>query len=377
MSTTYTRLFLGLLLMALFACTNDAPEDSTEQSTELTDAVIGQMLMVGFRGQAIDQVSDNIKSQIQSGQIGHYILFDYDYRNKVYDRNISNRAQVKQLNSDLQALAPQSMFAAIDQEGGRVQRLKTNYGFDTLMSAAYLGALANTDSTYYYADLNARNMVDIGLNVNFAPVVDVAVNPDNPVIAKIERSFSADPDKVTEHAKVWVAAHDKQGILSVLKHFPGHGSSTSDSHQGFTDISNTWTPKELLPYEYLIQSNNAIGVMTAHVFNRQIDSIYPATLSPRYINNLLRGKYRHNGLVFSDDLHMKAVHEMFDFETIILQSIQASVDILVFGNNLEYDEDIAKKTIATIRKLIANGSLKEEQIWAAHQRIRTSLDRLK
>jgi len=328
--------------------------------------------MVGFRGKTIDEVSPQIKAQISAGQIGHYILFDYDYRNKVYDRNIASRAQLRQLNADLQALAPQPMLAAIDQEGGRVLRLKPQYGFDTIPSAAWLGRQQGVDSTYYYASLNARNLKGVGLNVNFAPVVDLAVNPDNPVIAKIERSFSADPMTTIAHAGAWISAHDSLGILSVLKHFPGHGSSTSDSHKGITDVTTSWTKTELLPFQQLLQTDYQVGVMTAHVFNRSIDSLYPATLSPKYITDWLREDFGYEGLVFSDDLHMKAVHEIFDFETIIRQSLLAGVDILVFGNNLEYDEAIAKKTIAVIRKLLAEGAIEPERIRASLKRVRTA-----
>ena len=336
----------------------------------LTDEMLGQLIMLGFRGMEIDSVSVEIKEQIASGEIGNIILFDYDVGFKRRGRNIASAEQVKLLLSDMQAIAPGYLLTAIDQEGGRVTRLKSAYGFPDLPSAQVLGAQANTDSTNYYATINAENLQALGFNVNFAPVVDLNVNPENPVIGGIERSFAAETSRVVAHARAWIAPHEEEGILSVLKHFPGHGSSESDSHKGFTDVTNTWTAEELAPYRELLGSEQTVGVMTAHVFNRSIDSIYPATMSPHYIQEILRDSFQYEGVVFSDDLQMKAVNTLYPFETIIEQTIKAGVDVLVFGNNLkEYDETLAQKTIETIRKLLDEGKLTEERLQDSYQRV--------
>lgn len=366
---TTTSVFF-LLLLLVFSCSPSAEQVGRQDAGEIiTDTMIGQMIMIGFRGKSIDEVSPVIKEQIQKGQAGSIVLFDYDVVNKEFDRNIESPGQVRQLVADIQELAPQPLIVAVDQEGGRVNRLKPRYGFPGLPSAQHLGELNNPDSTAYYARLNAENLQSLGFNVNFAPVVDLNVNPGNPVIGGIERSFSADPETVIRHARTWISVHDSLGVASVLKHFPGHGSSTSDSHEGFTDVSNTWQPVELEPYRQLLQTDAAVSVMTAHVYNNRIDSLYPATLSPHYINGLLRDSIGFGGVVFSDDLNMKAVHGLFGFDTIILKSIEAGVDVLTFGNNLEYDESIAPKAIQTIRRLLDEGKISPE-------RIRTSYDRI-
>ncbi len=200
--------------------------------------------------------------------------------------------------------------------------------------------------------------------------MDLNVNPDNPVIGGIERSFGAQTSTVVAHASAWIAPHEKAGILSVLKHFPGHGSSESDSHKGFTDVTNTWSVEELAPYQELLATEEGVGVMTAHVFNRSIDSLYPATMSPHYIQGILRDSFHYDGIVFSDDLQMKAVNTLYPFETIIEQTIKAGVDVLVFGNNLkDYDETLAPKTIKTIRKLLDEGKLEEDRLQESYRRV--------
>lgn len=377
---TYSIALLLLISCCCFqACQTDSSPTDTVEEAELviTDSLLGQLIMQGFRGKELDSLSPLIKTQIQQGEIGNIILFDYDVGYRSYDRNIASATQVRQLLSDLQELAPGFLLTAIDQEGGRVMRLKPKYGFPAIPAAQDLGAMGQTDSTSYYAAHNAHKLKELGFNVNFAPVVDLNVNPDNPVIGGIKRSFGADASQVVRHARAWIRSHASRGILSVLKHFPGHGSSESDSHKGFTDVTDSWTAAELAPYKQLLSTEEAVAVMTAHVFNRSIDSLYPATLSSHYIQEILRDSFHYDGVVFSDDLQMKAVHTLYDFETIILQSLNAGVDVLVFGNNLEdYDESLARKTIATIHKLLEEGKISRERILQSYQRVRALKARL-
>ena len=172
---------------------------------------------------------------------------------------------------------------AVDQEGGRVNRLKTKYGFPASVSAQYLGTLDNVDSTMYYANRTAMLCQSLGFNINFAPAVDVNYNPESPAIGKIERSFSADPEMVIKHADLLIKAQTAKGILSTLKHFPGHGSAQADSHYGVTDVTKYWQESELIPFEKLGKSSPNVAIMTAHVANQNLDADYPATLSKRII----------------------------------------------------------------------------------------------
>jgi beta-N-acetylhexosaminidase len=200
-------------------------------------------------------------------------------------------------------------------------------------------------------------------------VVDLCSNPDNPVIARLERCFSAQPAQVTRHAQQFIQAHQDQGVISVIKHFPGHGSSQKDSHLGFVDVSTSWKPAELTPYIALIAAGKAEAIMTAHVFNATLDADHPATLSRFTITGLLRKQLGFKGVVFSDDLQMKAVTEHYGLDEAVRLAIEAGVDILLFGNNLEYDSEIVPRVVGIIRDLVAVGKISEERIDESYRRI--------
>lgn len=329
---------------------------------------IGQMVMVGFRGDSIHKVDSVLKNQLKNGEVGGIILFDYDVVYKKADRNIKSPAQLKKLITDLQALNDDKLFISIDQEGGKVNRLKSKYGFPESVSAKYLGGLDDVDSTQFYATLNAKTLSDLGINLNFAPVVDMDINPNNPVIGGYERSYSKKAELVEKHASIWIDEHAEKGIISTLKHFPGHGSADSDSHLGITDITNFWSVEELIPFRKL-STKKSMAIMTAHVMNKNLDSVYPATLSQNVIKKVLRNQFEYNGLVFSDDLQMKAVNAMFSFKTILKKAIEADVDVLVVGNNLDYDPMVASKMINTIYEMVQNGEITEERIEQSYQRV--------
>ncbi len=362
------HLLLPIFFITVFFSCQDGANLPEKLPSVSLEEMVGQMIMVGFRGMSIDEADPSLLSQLDSGLIGSLILFDYDVPTKAYHRNIQSPAQVKLLVAELQKHAKIPLLIGIDQEGGVINRLKPQYGFPKSVSAQYLGDLDNLDTTKYYAHLNAVTLKNLGINLNFSPVVDMNVNPDNPVIAKYERSYSADADRVIKHAGAWIKEHHDLGVISTLKHFPGHGSSAADSHQGFTDVSNTWTEAELEPFKVL-SKRAGVAVMTAHVFNEKLDSIYPATLSENVIKKILRKEWEFDGLVFSDDLQMKAVNALFDFETIVKRSILSGVDVLVIGNNLEYDNNIARKLRHTVLDLVRKGELDPNRIKQSYDRV--------
>jgi len=342
---------------------------SQGQENEVTlDEKIGQMLKVGFRGLSVDENSP-IVEDIRKYHIGGVVLFDYDVPRDTALRNISSHGQVQNLVQDLQRFADIPLIIAIDQEGGRVARLKPRYGFEKSVSAQYLGSLQNADSTRKYAHQTGQTLSELGINTNLAPVVDVNINPENPVIGGIERSFSDDPSVVTRHARLYIETLHEYGIITTLKHFPGHGSSRDDSHLGVVDVTDYWKQKELVPYRNLIESGTADIVMTAHIFNAALDSTYPATLSKPIITGILRDSLRFNGVVMSDDLQMKAIRTEYGLKETIKMSIQAGVDILSFANNSIFDAEIAAKAHGIINELVEEGSLSEDRINQSYDRI--------
>ncbi len=331
---------------------------------------IGQMLLVGFRGLSVKNQADPIVQDIRDRQIGGILLFDYDVAQKRSVRNIKSSSQVKALIRALQAYSKIPLFVGIDYEGGGVNRLPQKYGFPPTVSHQYLGKKNNFALTHQYATQMARTLAQLGINLNFAPVVDVNINPRNPIIAQKERSFSANPFVVAKQALEFIRAHHRQNVLCTLKHFPGHGSSTADSHLGMVDITTTWSEIELIPYRKIIQAKEADAIMTAHVFNRRLDPLQPATLSKWTITHLLRQELGFEGLVFSDDIQMKAIASHYGLETAVYKAIDAGVDILIIGNNTGvFEPDIAAQVVTIIKELVLKGTLSETRIDESYQRI--------
>lgn len=361
----YRHLFLLLLLISL---TNYAWGQSGKKDIITLEEKIGQMLLVGFRGTKVAD-TNHIVRDIEKYNLGGVILFDYDVPTKTYKRNIHSPAQLKQLIQELKQIANQPLFISVDQEGGKVARLKAERGFPGTVSSQYLGSLNNADSTRFYAKQMAMTLSQMGFNMNFAPVADLNVNPDNPIIGKLERSFSAEPEAVIKHASIFSKTFRSHGIVPVLKHFPGHGSSRDDSHLGVVDVTDTWSKEELIPYEKLIQKNQADVIMTAHIFNAKIDSSYPATLSKPTITGLLRDKLGFDGIVITDDLMMGAIRNEYGLKTTINKALNAGVDILAFANNSVYDPDIIPKAHIIIKELIKEGKISRNQIDESYKRI--------
>ena len=357
-------ILLSLFTVLLSAC----GQQQNKEEQELRNK-IAQMLLVGFRGTELTQ-DNHIYNDIKELKIGGVILFEYDAPTKTRPRNITSEAQVAKLVSDMQAIAETKLLISIDQEGGKVNRLKEQYGFPPTVSAQYLGEVNNPDTTMLWADRTAELLGRMGINLNFAPSVDINVNPENPVIGKIERSFSNDPIVVTDNARIWVVEHKKCNIISSLKHFPGHGSSKTDTHLGLTDVTDTWTEDELIPYKTLISEGVCDMVMTSHVFNSKLDPDYPATMSKTILSGILRDKLGYTGVIVTDDMAMGAIVDHYSFEDALEKTVNAGADILILSNNgKDYDPEVAKKAIDIIYKLVNDGKIQKQTIEDAYNRI--------
>jgi len=329
---------------------------------------IGQMVIAGFRG--LDAGPERVIARdIAERHLGGGVLFDRDIPGDSPSRNVESPEPLRALTAQLQSYAESPLLIAVDQEGGLVARLDENHGFPATRSAAELGAIDDVEVTAAAAGAMAGTLAEAGINLNFAPVVDLNRNPANPVIGALGRSFSADPDVVTRHARAFIEAHRARGVLTTLKHFPGHGSSRGDSHLGFVDVTDTWSEVELEPHRRLAADGLADLVMTAHVFNAALDPEYPATLSHATVTGLLRQDLGYDGVVVSDDLQMAAISSEFGFETAVRAAIDAGVDLLLFGNNLVYDEAIPARVIDLVESLVAGGLVSEARIDQSYMRI--------
>ncbi|MFO7726839.1 MAG: glycoside hydrolase family 3 N-terminal domain-containing protein [Desulfonatronovibrio sp.] len=357
-------LFFGIAALFLMAGCGGGNSGKNDQLSRQ----VGQMLMIGFRGLSVDQDSPIVRD-IRAGRVGGVIIFDYDVALQSPVRNVQSPEQLRRLLSDLQAVSEDKLLIAVDQEGGKVGRLKEKFGFPPTVSQAWLGRQNDPELTFDYASRTASTLEDMGFNVNLSPVVDVNVNPDNPVIGRLERSFSSDPEIVALHSGQVISAHREKHILTALKHFPGHGSSTTDSHHGFTDVTDTWTRKELEPYTLLFDSPGVDMVMTAHVFNANLDSEWPATLSSPVLHDLLRVQMGYDGVIISDDMQMGAIRDYYGLETALERTINAGTDIIIFGNNLVYDPDVAVKARDIILELVRRERIPESRITESYDRI--------
>jgi beta-N-acetylhexosaminidase len=358
---------LIIALTALISCNNVTQERENEPEIKL-ESKIGQMIMVGFRGMTIDDTHWVVRD-IRDHNIGGVILFDYDVPNREPVRNIESPEQVKILTSTLQSINDIPLFISVDQEGGRVNRLKERFGFPPMPGHEQLGEINNPEKTRNIVGKMASVLSESGFSVNFAPVVDLNINTENPIIGKLGRSFSADHKIVSKHARIFIEEHRNNGVIAAAKHFPGHGSTWNDSHYGMADVTDTWIEDELKPYRYLIDSVNVDVIMSAHIVNRNWNAEHPATLSYEVMTTMLRDELGFQGVLVSDDMQMGAVTEYYGLEQAVTLAVNAGIDILIFANNSVYDSEITQKVIDIIKKGVENGVIPRERIEESYKRI--------
>lgn len=344
------------------------PGEATGTGTEATlSDRIGRMLIIGFRGLNAGPDS-RIVERIRRQRIGGVVLFRRDVPTGSPNRNIRSPAQVRALTRSLQDASGYPLLIAVDQEGGEIARLAPEDGFPPVPSAASLGRLP-VARTREAAGITARLLADLGINWNLAPVVDLATNPESPAIAGLERSFGRRPERVTARASAVIRAHRKAGVLTALKHFPGHGSARVDSHQALPDVTATWSPRELLPYRRLLEGRLVDAVMVGHLRHRKLDPEWPASLSRGIVGGLLREELGFRGVVVTDDLQMGAIRRQSSLETTILRAIRAGADLLMFANNTVYEPEIAARAKGIIRELVREGRIRRSRIDRSYRRI--------
>ncbi len=346
---------LGLLSLPLLA------EVSLEHK-------IGQMLMVGFHGTTAVP-SSQICKDIKHYNVGAVILFDFNPVDKSKPKNIATKRQLKKLTSELQACSHDGkLLIAVDQEGGKVQRLKSKYGFyGKFPKASDVIKMDQSKIKSTYIKMSSE-LKSVGINYDLAPVVDLDINMKNHVIHGLGRSFGKDPKIVAKYASTFIDAMHSHGVLTSIKHFPGHGSSVGDTHKGFVDVTNLWKEVELEPYHLL--KDKADTVMVAHVFNKKLDDVYPASLSYKTITKMLRNKLGYQGVVITDDLQMGAISKKYGLKNTLKLAINAGDDILLIGNQLDPKKVKSTKVLVeTIERLVQSGEVKAENIDKAYARI--------
>ena len=352
-------------LLALLILSNISFAQVNNDADYKLKKMIARMLIIGFEDEKVNEKSQIIQD-IKKYELGGVILFDRFYSDRNRTKNIRSPQQVQTLTQALQEASLKPLLISIDQEGGRVARLKSSYGFTKTASAKEIGKGSLSDASLAYEKL-AKTLHVSGINCNFAPVVDLSVNPENFVIYKLERSYGKNPLHVSQYATRFIDALRDENILSVLKHFPGHGSSLGDSHKGFVDVSDTWSELELEPYRLLIEQGKVDMIMTAHVYNSHLDKKYPATLSYKVNTELLRNKLGFRGVIVSDDLQMKAISKHYSLAQTVRLAINSGVDLLLFGNQLGSQN--LEELIETIYKEVQAGGISRARIEESNRRI--------
>ena len=337
------------------------------------------MLMVGFKGDSVTEDCDAAR-YVRDLKVGAIVLFDIDVTGDATlgSRNITSKERLSRMTAQLKTWADYPLLIATDQEGGRVARLKPQYGFLPTVTAEYLGTTDNEDTTRYYASRLAREMRESGVNVNLAPVVDV-LNHDCAAVGHYNRCYSTDPQVIVRHAGWFIDECHNQGVLCTLKHFPGHGNAIDDSHYGFVDVTNGWTPQELEPFKQLIDAGKADLIMTAHLFNRNIDDEYPATLSDKTLNGLLRSELGYDGIIVTDDLYMQAIRNNYSIPTALELAINAGADLICVGNNIStgFEADRPFLLVDMIVNSVKEGRISWERMQQSHDRLMKLRSKLK
>lgn len=322
--------------------------------------------MVGLQGQTLAG-APAIRRALEAGELGGIILFDRDTLAGEAGRNIVSPDQLVALTSELRDAALRGpigpeLLIAVDQEGGRVARLNPANGYPDSPSEAELGAAGDLDHTTDVATLTGITLIGAGIDMNLAPVVDVNLNPSNPAIGALGRSFSADPDVVVAQATAVIEAQRATGVRCVIKHFPGEGSATGNTDHGIVDVTDSWTDVELEPFRALVAAGLPAGVMVGHIQNDQLDPDRPASLSVPTVTGLLRGELGWTGVVVSDDLQAAAITQQYGAAEAIALALEAGIDLLLLANQQVIDDDIVEHALAAIAGHVASGRISEARL---------------
>lgn len=357
--------FVFLFVLCFVLCCSCSFARQKKDAPSLEE-MAGAMIMTGFQGTS---APPSVLEAVARGRIGGIILFDKG-KKAGESYNIESPAQLRALVSSLQHAAPRTLLVAVDQEGGRVRRLKAERGFFALPSAETMGRMKEAE----VRDLGfraGREMAALGINVDLAPVVDLRISPESPGLGDAGRLFGSDPALVTRQALAFGEGLYRAGVLPALKHFPGLGSAGKDSHHDLPDVTASWSEKELLPYREAFRTDWPGMVLVAHIHHRGMDERLPSSLSPAVIDGLLRRELGWDGVVISDDLQMGAVYKGRSLEERVRLAILAGNDILLFGNYLKPDPMLHEKVFQAVLDLVRSGEVSRERLEASWRRIET------
>ena len=322
----------------------------------MMNKLIGQHILIGVSGHLL---TNDEKKFIVENNISGVVLFS---------RNVSEPKQVRELCNEIQSLRHQTpektpLYIAIDMEGGRVARLKAP--FTQWPPLKKLGDLDSPTVSFNFAKAMGMELKAVGINLDFAPCIDIFTNPKNTVIG--DRAVSSDPEMVAKHTSALIRGYMKSEIIPCAKHFPGHGDTIIDSHEDLpveqADLDRL-NSVELVPFKKAFKSRLDL-TMTAHITFPKIDPNWPVTLSEIFLKQMLREELRYRGLIITDDLDMKALAKHYDREMIPVRALQAGADLLLYCN----EPESPPRAIEGIAKALSDGKLKKADLENTYKRI--------
>ncbi len=311
---------------------------------------LGQMVMIGIQGTKVDDDSLYMLNQYHMGGV---ILFD---------RNMENPEQVKQLTSDLQAQSNEKvpLFIGIDEEGGDVVRMAEK--LTPPPSQKEIGATGDIEQAKTWAIKTAKSLKDMGINVNFAPVADVGSND--------KRSYSTDTNTVIDFVRAATKSYQQENIIYSLKHFPGIGKGRVDSHVDSSSIDvakEVLMTEDIIPFKTIIDENdpNDYFILVSHLKYPALDEEYPASLSSKIMTDLLRNELGYKGIIITDDMEMGAVANHNDFRSIGVKAVKAGVDIVLVCHEYEHQQEVYLGLLDAVN----SGEISQERIDESVKRI--------
>lgn len=329
--------------------TIDEKVDKTVESMSQTEK-LGQMVMIGIQGTKVDDDSLYMLNQYHMGGV---ILFD---------RNMENPEQVKQLTSDLQAQSNEKvpLFIGIDEEGGDVVRMAEK--LTPPPSQKEIGATGDIEQAKTWAIKTAKSLKDMGINVNFAPVADVGSND--------KRSYSTDTNTVIDFVRAATKGYQQENIIYSLKHFPGIGKGRVDSHVDSSSIDvakEVLMTEDIIPFKTIIDENdpNDYFILVSHLKYPALDEEYPASLSSKIMTDLLRNELGYKGIIITDDMEMGAVANHNDFRSIGVKAVKAGADIVLVCHEYEHQQEVYLGLLDAVN----SGEISQERIDESVKRI--------
>jgi beta-N-acetylhexosaminidase len=334
----------------------------TKASAAASDEMIGDMLVLGFSGASADAESaQGLARHIAAGRAGGACFLGHNTRSK---------AGIEALTALFARSGRRTHpLIAVDQEGGVVQRLGAKIGYPAIPAARDMAAqVSPAQAKPLYAAM-AATLRSAGFNLNLAPVVDLGFEPKNPIVSKFGRAFGKDGATVACYAAAFIAGHREHGVLTAVKHFPGHGSTLTDSHARPVDLTPTWREDELVPYRELTRLGLVDLVMSGHLAHDKLTGGEPATLSAKAIEGLLRRDIGFRGAVMTDDLDMAAIRSTVPLMEAVVRAIAAGNDLLLLSNSASPDPDLPLRVIAAVKGAVADGRIPKGRIEASATRL--------